>query len=108
MIATRLSGSFTAVGSRSLGSLLGWLPSPNPYQVVSATCWCHCSPAPAGRWSRWVRQPGQEVASIDPRLVAVAEALAQRLPGGQLFGAHLLAVIQVGARRSRRPYDVVR
>jgi len=37
----------------------------------------------------------QEGASIDPRLVAVAVALAQRLPGRQLLRAHPLAVIQL-------------
>ena len=35
-----------------------------------------------------------EGASIDPRLVAVAAALAQCLPGRQLLRAHPLAVIQ--------------
>jgi len=38
---------------------------------------------------------GKEGASIDPRLVAIAVALAQCPPGLQLLKAHLLAVKQV-------------
>jgi len=38
---------------------------------------------------------GKEGASIDPRLVAIAVALAQCPPGLQLLEAHLLAVKQV-------------
>jgi hypothetical protein len=50
-----------------------------------------------GRYHLWPGSGsrGQEGASVHPRLVAIAVALAQRLPDVQLLRAHLQPVVQV-------------